>query len=120
MTFNVKDLRALLALCEHMGANIALRFDCAGAPLLAEPHISGHQVSAGLLVPPPPLAFGLYSNSRTWCGVQQPHSGVGSNSRTAALLGHGVVFMHFWYPACSPPPWAVRAMPCHSPGASYC
>ncbi len=45
VTFNVKDLRCLLALCEHMGANISLLFDTAGMPLLAEPHFRGTHVS---------------------------------------------------------------------------
>jgi hypothetical protein len=45
VTFNLKDLRALLGLCEDMDANIALHFDAAGAPLLAEPAPRGTQVS---------------------------------------------------------------------------
>ena len=34
-------LRALLGLCEAMGAEITLRFDSPGAPLHAEPHFRG-------------------------------------------------------------------------------
>jgi hypothetical protein len=45
VTFNLKDLRALLGLCEDMGANMGLAFSGPGAPLLAEPvHPPGHPV----------------------------------------------------------------------------
>lgn len=45
VTFNLKDLRVMLALCEAMNANIALRFEQPGAPLLAEPYATGPHVS---------------------------------------------------------------------------
>jgi hypothetical protein len=48
ITFNLKDLRALLALCEDMGANMGLAFSGPGAPLLAEPvQPPGHTVGGG-------------------------------------------------------------------------
>ena len=42
VTLNLKDFRTMLSLCEHLGSNILIRFDCPGSPLVAEPHIQGH------------------------------------------------------------------------------
>ena len=41
VTFNLKDFKHMLALCEGMGANVAVRFDSPGAPLLVEPSLHG-------------------------------------------------------------------------------
>lgn len=56
VTFNLKDFRALLSLCEHMAANVALTFDQPGMPLVAEPlaaanfeHYSAELVLATLM-----------------------------------------------------------------------
>jgi hypothetical protein len=44
VTINLKDLKALLGLCLELGADVSLRFDKAGLPLLAVPHLRGAQV----------------------------------------------------------------------------
>lgn len=44
ITVNLKDLKALVGLCVEMGADVCLRFDAPGVPLLAVPHIRGVQV----------------------------------------------------------------------------
>lgn len=54
-TFNVRDLRALLGLCEAMGAEVALRFERPGTPLLAEPHFGGEQVGGSACIVEGPL-----------------------------------------------------------------
>ncbi|KXZ55702.1 hypothetical protein GPECTOR_2g1252 [Gonium pectorale] len=41
VTFNVRDFRAMAALCTALGADVALRLEGAGAPLLVEPHFRG-------------------------------------------------------------------------------
>lgn len=38
MTANLKDLKAMLGLCENLGAHVRLWFDSPGNPLVAEPH----------------------------------------------------------------------------------
>uniref|UniRef100_A0A383VQ33 Uncharacterized protein n=1 Tax=Tetradesmus obliquus TaxID=3088 RepID=A0A383VQ33_TETOB len=43
VTINLKDLKALLGLCLELGADVSLRFDKAGLPLLAVPHLRGAQ-----------------------------------------------------------------------------
>jgi hypothetical protein len=47
VTINLKDLKALVALCAELGADVMLRFDEAGVPLLAAPHVGGVQVRRG-------------------------------------------------------------------------
>lgn len=50
MTFNMKDFKAILSLCENLGTHIKLCFDSPGNPLVAEPHfpnVNG-QVGCGL------------------------------------------------------------------------
>ncbi len=37
VTFNLKDFKAMLVLCEGLGANITICFDQPGAPLLVQP-----------------------------------------------------------------------------------
>ena len=37
VTFNLKDFKALLVLCEGLGANVAICFDQPGSPLLVHP-----------------------------------------------------------------------------------
>jgi hypothetical protein len=46
VTINLKDLKALLGLCLELGADVSLKFDKAGLPLLAVPHLRGAQVGA--------------------------------------------------------------------------
>ncbi|GIL57565.1 hypothetical protein Vafri_12774 [Volvox africanus] len=41
VTFNVKDFRAMTSLCTALGADVALRLEAAGAPLVVEPHFRG-------------------------------------------------------------------------------
>ncbi|EFJ49453.1 hypothetical protein VOLCADRAFT_89888, partial [Volvox carteri f. nagariensis] len=41
VTFNVKDFRAMTALCTALGADVALWLQMAGAPLVVEPHFRG-------------------------------------------------------------------------------
>ena len=41
-TFNVKDFRAMLGLCDSLGCQIKLLFQGPGDPLVAEPHFAGH------------------------------------------------------------------------------
>ena len=38
MTFNLKDFKAMLGLCDHLGSNVMLRFEGPGLPLVVEPH----------------------------------------------------------------------------------
>ena len=38
VTFNLRDFRVMLAWCLAMNMEIAIRFQCPGAPLLVEPH----------------------------------------------------------------------------------
>lgn len=45
VTINLKDLKALVGLCVELGADVVLKFDEAGVPLLAVPHAPGVQVS---------------------------------------------------------------------------
>lgn len=44
VTFNVKDFRHMLSMCESLGASVAIRFDQPGAPLVVEPHFRGTHV----------------------------------------------------------------------------
>jgi hypothetical protein len=44
VTINLKDLKALVGLCCELGADVVLKFDEAGVPLLALPHAPGVQV----------------------------------------------------------------------------
>ena len=37
VTFNLKDFRAVLVLCEGLGTNVAICFDQPGSPLLVQP-----------------------------------------------------------------------------------
>lgn len=37
VTFNLKDFKAMLVLCEGMGANVTICFDQPGSPLLVQP-----------------------------------------------------------------------------------
>lgn len=38
MTVNLKDFKAMLGLCENLGAQLRLWFDGPGNPLVVEPH----------------------------------------------------------------------------------
>ncbi|KAL6755095.1 Rad9-domain-containing protein [Haematococcus lacustris] len=44
-TFNIKDFRAMVSLCEALHANITIRMDSAGMPLVIEPHFRGAEAS---------------------------------------------------------------------------
>jgi hypothetical protein len=46
VTINLKDLKTLVGLCVELGADVVLKFDEAGVPLLALPHAPGQQVRA--------------------------------------------------------------------------
>lgn len=46
VTFNLKDFKHMLAMCESLGARVAIRFDQPGAPLVVEPHFVGTHVRA--------------------------------------------------------------------------
>ena len=48
VTFNVKDFRHMLSMCESLGASVAIRFDQPGAPLLVEPQFQGTYVGCAL------------------------------------------------------------------------
>lgn len=50
VTFNVKDFRAMTALCTALGADVALRLEVAGAPLVVEPHFRGLRVGGSQLL----------------------------------------------------------------------
>jgi hypothetical protein len=50
VTINLKDLKALLGLCLELGADVSLKFDKAGLPLLAVPHLRGAQVGMGCVL----------------------------------------------------------------------
>ena len=45
VTFNLKDFKHMLSMCESLGASVAIRFDQPGAPLVVEPHFRGNHVS---------------------------------------------------------------------------
>ena len=60
VTFNLKDFKHMLALCEGMGANVAVRFDSPGAPLLVEPSLHGTHaqvLQANVLGLPTPICM---------------------------------------------------------------
>ncbi|KAG2451330.1 hypothetical protein HYH02_003935 [Chlamydomonas schloesseri] len=40
-TFNVKDFRTMSGMCTALGADVALRMETAGAPVVVEPHFRG-------------------------------------------------------------------------------
>ena len=40
VTFNLKDFKAMLSLCEAMHADVAIHFDTPGQPLVVGPHLS--------------------------------------------------------------------------------
>ena len=52
VTFNVKDFRHMLSMCESLGAGVAIRFDQPGAPLVVEPQFRGSHVSRSYLQGP--------------------------------------------------------------------
>lgn len=41
VTFNLKDFKAMLSLCEALSSNVAIRFDGPGNPLVVKPHNRG-------------------------------------------------------------------------------
>ena len=45
VTFNLKDFKHMLSMCESLGANVAIRFDQPGAPLVVEPQFRANPVS---------------------------------------------------------------------------
>jgi len=58
VTFNLRDFKAALALCEALHADVAIRFGQPGSPLVVEPHVSAHSEQAPPWTParqrPPP------------------------------------------------------------------
>ncbi len=48
VTVNLRDLKAVVALCVDLGADVALRFDKPGVPMLAAPHVYALQVQCEL------------------------------------------------------------------------
>lgn len=40
-TFNVRDFKAMVALCEVMRSHVAISFDSAGAPMVVSPQPTG-------------------------------------------------------------------------------
>ena len=46
VTFNLKDFKHMLSMCESLGASVAIRFDQPGAPLVVEPRFTGNHVGA--------------------------------------------------------------------------
>lgn len=48
VTINLKDLKALVGLCSDLGADVLLKFDEAGVPLMAQPHAPGVMVGPTL------------------------------------------------------------------------
>lgn len=45
VTFNLKDFKHMLSMCESLGASVAIKFDQPGAPLVVEPQFRGSHVS---------------------------------------------------------------------------
>ncbi len=41
VTFNVRDFRSMAALCTALGADVTMRLEGPGAPVLVEPHFRG-------------------------------------------------------------------------------
>ena len=39
VTFNLRDFKAMLTLCEALNADVAIRFGQPGSPLVVEPHL---------------------------------------------------------------------------------
>ncbi|KAK9805902.1 hypothetical protein WJX73_003364 [Symbiochloris irregularis] len=56
VTFNLKDFKAMLSLCEALGSNVELRFEAPGNPLVVRPHANAARLGgqdldlSGLLV----------------------------------------------------------------------
>lgn len=44
VTFNIKDFKCMVHLCEMMPANMILRFAEPGHPLIIEPHLNGNAI----------------------------------------------------------------------------
>ncbi|KAK9836039.1 hypothetical protein WJX81_008024 [Elliptochloris bilobata] len=42
VTFNLRDFKAMLTLCEALNADVAIRFGQPGSPLVVEPHLPAH------------------------------------------------------------------------------
>lgn len=59
VTFNLKDFKAMLSLCEAMSSNVAIRFDTPGNPLVVKPHLRGTQAQVGGSFAPPTLNMGI-------------------------------------------------------------
>ena len=44
VTFNLKDFKQMLSLCEALNASVAIRFDQPGSPLVVEPLLREHKL----------------------------------------------------------------------------
>lgn len=75
VTINLKDLKALVGLCVELGADVVLKFDEAGVPVLAVPHAPGVQVR------------------KEGGGEGREGREGGKGGRVAALRGSGVEWM---------------------------
>lgn len=47
VTFNLKDFKQMLSLCESLNASVAIRFDQPGSPLVVEPVFRDPNVGIG-------------------------------------------------------------------------
>ncbi|KAF8072554.1 RAD9A [Scenedesmus sp. PABB004] len=86
VTINLKDLRALLGLCVDVGADVALRFDAPGVPLLATPHMRGAQevdFTAELILAT--LQESQIADDDGWDAPPAPGAGAGVGARAAAV-----------------------------------
>lgn len=72
VTFNVKDFRHMLSMCESLGASVAIRFDQPGAPLLVEPQFRGTYVGCALGRQPSHKSQRTLNTSRHQCHQEKP------------------------------------------------
>ncbi len=64
VTFNLRDFKAALALCEALHADVAIRFGQPGSPLVVEPHVSAHSEQAPPWTPAEPALHPCTTPSR--------------------------------------------------------
>ena len=46
VTFNLKDFKAMLSLCEGLNANVSVSFEAPGSPVVVKPHVARQQVDS--------------------------------------------------------------------------
>ena len=49
VTFNLKDFKAMLSLCEGLNANVSVSFEAPGSPVVVKPHVARQQVRSPAL-----------------------------------------------------------------------